>query len=202
MGALGYFRPKAGGLEICTKGIVLAKQRVILKSMRSSRKDAYTFLIGSILFLVFLCLDNQRLGLGQVGTVCTVIFLCIGVLLGALNLLPEHFWVYGIELKQDGFVFHEQLRRTKFIRYCAIHRIVVTSMIDGGGESSCTVRVMSTDGNARLEENLLYSTDVLSELKQLPGFNLDAWSKSDVPEGSLRWSLMSKKTVVLARPIP
>lgn len=181
---------------------MLANETEILKSMRSSRKDAYTFLIGSILFLVLLFVDKQRLGLGHVGTACAVIFLCLGVLLGALNLLPEHFWIYGIELKQDGFVFREQLRKTKFIRYSSIHRIVVTSMIDGGGESSCTVRVMSTDGNARLEENLLYGTNMLNELKQLPGFDLDAWSKSDVPENSSRWSLMSKKTVVLARPIP
>ena len=133
---------------------------------------------------------------------CIFIFLGAGVLLGLLNLLPERFWMYGIELKQDGFLFHQQLRKTKFIRYSSIHRIVAASMVDGGGESSCTLRVMSSDGNARLEENLLYGTEVLNELKQLPGFDFGAWSKSDVPEDSLRWSLMSKKTVVFDRLMP
>ena len=75
-------------------------------------------------------------------------------------------------------------------------------MMDGAGESSCTLRVMSTDGNARLEESLLYGTEVLHELKRLPGFDLDAWSKSDAPDDSISWSLRSKKTVVLTRPIP
>lgn len=75
-------------------------------------------------------------------------------------------------------------------------------MIDGGGESACTLRVKSLDGNARLEENILYGTAILDALKSLPGFDNEAWSKSDVPEDSLIWSTIAKKTVILERQVP
>lgn len=146
-----------------------------------------------------LYLDERRLGFGSVGMVSMTIFMAILFVLGLLNLLPDRYWIYGIEIKDDGFIFHEQLRKTKFISYSSIEEVIASSMIDGGGWSSTTLRVKSSVGNARLDANLLYATEILKTLKSLPGFNHDAWSKSDVPEDSLLWSAIAKKTIVFER---
>ncbi|MFZ6688781.1 hypothetical protein ACO0K0_13620 [Undibacterium sp. SXout11W] len=188
--------------ELNTLGFQLRKETILLRSMKLPRKEAWTFIIASISVLVCLYLDDNRLGFGPVGVVGTVIFGGLMLTLGFLHLLPERFLLYGIEIKDDGFFFHHQLRRTKFIRYESIYRIVASSMIDGGGESACTLRVKSLDGNARLEENILYGTEILERLKSLPGFNNEAWSQSDVPEDSLLWAIIAKKTVLLERRIP
>lgn len=164
--------------------------------MKMPRKDAYIFIVASTLILGVLFLDEDRLGFGTLGVVITTIFLGLGLLLGLLNLLSDEFWVYGVEIREDGFIFHQQLRKLKFIRYSSIYHIVVTAFIDSGGDSSCTVLVKSTDGNARLEESLIYETEILDALMRLPGFRHEAWSKSDVPENSLTWATIAKKTVV------
>jgi hypothetical protein len=180
----------------------LQKEKILLRSMKLPRKEAWTFIVASISVLVCLFIDDHRLGFGPVGVVGTVIFGGLMLILGFLHLLPERFLLYGVEMKDDGFVFHHQLRRTKYIRYKSIYRIVAISMIDGGGESACTLRVKSLDGNARLEENILYGTEILEVLKSLPYFNNEAWSKSYVPEDSLLWATIAKKTVLLERKIP
>jgi hypothetical protein len=183
-------------------GLELQKEKILLRSMKLPRKEAWTFIVASISVLVCLFIDDHRLGFGPVGVVVTVIFGGLMLILGLLHLLPERFLLYGVEMKDDGFFFHHQLRRTKYIRYKSIYRIIASSMIDGGGESACTLRVKSLDGNARLEENILYCTEILEVLKSLPDFNNEAWSKSYVPEDSLLWATIAKKTVLLERKIP
>jgi hypothetical protein len=175
----------------------LHRETVSLRSMRSPRKDAYGLIMFSVLFLGCLALDEQRMGFGSVAIVGFTVLLGLLLVLGVLNLLPEKFWQYGVEMKEDGFVFHDRLRKAKFIRYCAIDRIIVISFYDGGGEATCTTRVESTDGNARLDERLLYDTGMLDALKCLPGFRQDAWAKSDATDDSSVWELIGKKTVVL-----
>lgn len=182
-------------------GFELHKETILLRSMKLPRKEAWTIIVGPIFFLACLCIDDHRLGFGPVGVAVTAILGGLMLILSLLHLLPERFLLYGIEMQADGFVFHHQLRRTKYIRYESIYRIVASSMIDGGGESVCTLRVKSLDGNARLEESILYGTGILEVLKSLPGFNNEAWSKSDVPEDSLLWATIAKKTVLLERKI-
>ena len=180
----------------------MRKQTILLRSMKLPRKEAWTFIAASTFGLVCLFIDDNRLGFGSVGVVGTAILGALMLILGLLNFLPERFLLYGVEMKDDGFAFHHQLRRTKFIRYKSIYRIEASSMIDGGGESACTLRLKSLDGNARLEENILYGTGILDVLKALPGFDNEAWSKSYVPEDSLLWSTIAKKTVLLERKVP
>jgi hypothetical protein len=170
--------------------------------MKLPRKEAWTFIFASTFALVCLFVDDNRLGFGPVGVVGTAIFGMLMLILGLLHLLPERFLLYGVEMKDDGFIFHHQLRKTKYIRYKTIYRIVASSMVDGAGESVCTLRVKSLDGNARLEESILYGTTILDALKSLPGFDNEAWSKSYVPDESLLWSTLAKKTVLLERIVP
>ncbi|NRR34409.1 hypothetical protein HSX11_29990 [Oxalobacteraceae bacterium] len=179
----------------------MRKETILLRSMKLPRREAWTFIVVSTFGLVCLFIDDNRLGFWPVGVMGTSILGALMLMLGFLHLLPERFLLYGVEMKDDGFVFHHQLRRTKFIRYKSIYQIVASSMIDGGGESACTLRVKSLDGNARLEENILYGTAILDALKSLPGFDNEAWSKSDVPEDSLLWSTIAKKTVILERQV-
>lgn len=169
--------------------------------MKLPYKEAWTFIVVSTFGLVCLFIDDNRLGVGPVGVVGATILGSLMLILGFLHLLPERFLLYGVDMKDNGFVFHHPLRRTKFIRYKSIYRIVASS-IDGGGESDCMLRVKSLDGNARLEENILYGTGILDVLKSLPGFDNEAWSKSNAPEASLFWSIVSKKTVLLERKVP
>lgn len=169
--------------------------------MKLPRREAWAFIVASTFGLVCLFADDNKLGFGPVGVVGTAIFGMLMLILGLLHLLPERFLLYGVEMKDDGFFFHHQLRKTKFIRYKMIYRIVASLMVDGGGESACTLRVKSLDGNARLEENILYGTTILAVLQSLPGFDNEAWSKSYVPDESLLWSTIAKTTVLLERTV-
>lgn len=184
---------------MATGAYKLNNETISLRSMRIPRKEAWTFIVLSVFGLSCLFIDDLRLEFGRTGVVASAIMGAFMLTMGLLHLLPERFWLYGIEVKNDGFLFHHQLRRTKFIRYQSIYRIVASTMIDAGGESASTLYVKSLDGNAILVENILYGTAILNVLKSLPGFNHDAWSKSDVPEDSLLWATIAKKTVLLER---
>jgi len=177
----------------------LGKNTVVLQSMRLLPKDAWILIGASTFGLLCLFVDDNRLGFGPVGQVGTALLAAVMAVVGMLNLLPERYFLYGVELKDDGFVFHHQLRRTRFIRYESIYRIVASAMIDGTGESVCTLLVMSSDGNARLDEKILYGTEILETLKSLPGFDKQAWSDSNVPEDSLLYSTIAKRTVIFEK---
>lgn len=165
--------------------------------MKIPARQAFGMVLFSALMLAMLFLDEPRRGFGQWGVAAMTIFMGLSFILGALHLLSSSYWVYGIEIKDDGFIFHGHLRRTRVIRYSSIYRIVVSSYVNGSGESSSTIRIKSIDGNAWLAQDILYGTDILYHLKKLADFDHIAWSRSYAPEDSWLWSVIPKKTVVL-----
>jgi hypothetical protein len=176
-----------------------------LRVARISRKDALTLLAGSGFFtVVSVMMTASDHGNREFGGLMAVgaFFFAIGVVVGLLNLtLPDRFLTHGIELRDTGFIFYRPLRRPKYIRFASIERIVVTALFeDDSGDSTEWWTVTAPEGTVRLDESMLYGTDILESLQRLPGFDNDAWSNCRQHDDRPLRSLIPHEAVIFETP--
>lgn len=174
-------------------------RRVLLRTLREPRTTALTLAGPSLLFLALLLFTPGHLGLDLPGMLPVALFLAATLGASSIHLLPQRYWIYGVELTDDGFIYYSRLRKARRIRYSRIHRIVAEAMFDGYGDSVTVLRIASSDGDARIDESIQFNTDLLDELKRLPGFRHDAWRCSDLEPDSKLGFWRPKRSVILER---
>lgn len=153
--------------------LVAAGLGIVLVAMIESWRDASALAVGSLSILALLTLA-----------------------MGSSGFLPRRMWDYGIAVDDVGFLYQRQWHKPRYIRYSSIRSIVAISFIDGGGQLGGHLRIKAKDGNAMLQEDLLYETDIMTKLMALPSFDRVAWAHSDISEDAFWAGLIPKKTQV------
>ncbi len=121
----------------------------------------------------------------------------LAVFCGMPGLFPVRYWDYGIEMQEGGFNYYHPFRKPKFIRYTDIHRIVGKTRNEGDGESFSQLLIFAGDAKARLDEKIIWGSGVLDIFKELPGFRNEAMKEFLDVDGSVKWALISKATILL-----
>nr|WP_229476835.1 GreA/GreB family elongation factor [Massilia rubra] len=174
-------------------------RRTLLRMRRGERTMALSLVVLPALLIPIILCTPQHLGFGAVGITVATVILSLLMVLGGIHLLPQNFWIYGVELRDDGFIYHSPLHKARRIRYVSIDRIVALAYFDSTGEAVSSLHIASSDGNARIDEPILYRTDLLGVLEHLPGFLQDAWRASHLDEDSKQGDWKPKRTVIFQR---
>lgn len=92
------------------------------------------------------------------------------------------------------------LRRPTRIAFDEITRVVTSSVMDGFGEPSMSLRIETPDRRMTVRGDLLLQSSLIERLHQLPGFDPDAFARSWADESVWQDSWRPKRTVVFVKP--
>jgi regulator of nucleoside diphosphate kinase len=177
-------------------------RRILLSDMRLARTDAAHLLCWPALLLLVMWLLPSHMGLSLPGMLVTTLILGPLSAIGALHLLPQACWLYGVELAESGFTHRCPLRHARFIRYACIERIVAHTCREGSGSLSSVLYIDSPDGDVKIDGLILSRTDLAAALDGLPGFRRQAWRACKL-DGAGAGYWRPTRTVIFARvPVP
>ncbi|WP_426167450.1 hypothetical protein [Pseudoduganella sp. R-34] len=170
----------------------------VIANFEMSPRSQLGFFVMGVLFIALLFLDDFRASSNPLQLLGTAVFALLCLFAGVPGtLLPRRLWDYGIEMSENGFVYYEPLMTVRFVRYTDIELIVAETRSDGDDDTITQLIVHALDTVARLDEGIIFGTDVLEELKALPGFNEEAWLNALSAEGCPKFGLLAKQTVLL-----
>lgn len=109
--------------------------------------------------------------------ISSALFLLIAPVFFYALLFPERC-MSGVRMRNDGFDFHASLRAPQFVRFADIRLIEAIS--SGGGPQGDDVPfvIHSIVGKVLVQESDLFQTRLFERLKELPGFDSDAYVRA------------------------
>ena len=90
-------------------------------------------------------------------------------------------------------------RRPTRIAFEEITRVVASSVMDGFGEPSMSLRIESPERRMTVRGDLLLQSSLIDRLRQLPGFDPDAFARSWAEESVWQDSWRPRRTVVFLK---
>lgn len=105
----------------------------------------------------------------------------------------------SLVLTPEAIELNWGLRRPTRITFDEITRVVASSVMDGFGDPSMSLRIETPERRMTVRGDLLVQSSLIERLHQLPGFDPDAFARSWADEAVWQDSWRPKRTVVFLK---
>jgi hypothetical protein len=105
-----------------------------------------------------------------------------------------------LTVNTNGFALQRPFRKSQFVAFSDLHRVVASSTLDAEfGESTTSFILYSAQGKLAIPDDLFWQSDLLARLQCLPNFDWGAYGQIHAPEGSLWHCFFPRRTELLRK---